>query len=130
KRQCIIGCGKAGRYCARRQFSLLKQLRLVFANVPRAQAFQRTVESSREIFNWADVTTYGILRIIATLEILQRHFSQMGHRDLLVTQNLSQLHALLLRSSRGASAARRLRSNALSVELTALSALGPMYNVD
>jgi len=30
----------------------------------------------------------------------------MGHRDLLVTQNLSQQHALLLRSSRVASAAR------------------------
>ncbi len=30
-----------------------------------------------------------MLRIITALEFLQHHFSEMGHRDLLVTHNLS-----------------------------------------
>ena len=55
----------------------------------RTQAVRRTAESSREIFNCGDVATYGILRIIATLEILQHHF-----------------FTPLLVSSRAASAAR------------------------
>ena len=32
------------------------------------------------------VGLYGSLRVITTLEFLQHHFSEMGHRDLLVTQ--------------------------------------------
>ena len=31
-----------------------------------------------------------MLSVIKTLEFFQHHFFQMGHRDLLVTQNLSQ----------------------------------------
>src|SRR5216684_7736492 len=75
---------------ARGQLPFLKQLGLVFTNVSRAQAIRRAVESSREIFDYADVEACGIFRIITTLEFLQHHFSEMGHRDLLVTQNLSQ----------------------------------------
>jgi len=46
---------QAVRNGARRELSLLKQLGLVFTNVPRAQAVRRAVESSREIFDCADV---------------------------------------------------------------------------
>jgi hypothetical protein len=48
------------------------------------------VEVSREIFNRAKVTAGGSLRVITALEFLQHDFSQMGQRDLLVTQNLAQ----------------------------------------
>src|SRR6516225_7188271 len=63
------------------------------------------------------VGTYGILRIIKTLEFFQHYFSEMGHRDLLVTQTYLNRQAQLLRSSREASAARRLCSNELTGKL-------------
>src|SRR6266849_7175589 len=54
--------------------------------MPGAQAVRRTVESSSKIFDCVDVGTCGVLSVITTLEFFQHHFSQMGHRDLLVTQ--------------------------------------------
>src|SRR5437867_1502857 len=33
-----------------------------------------------------------MLSVITALEFFQHYFSEMGHRDLLVTQNLSQAH--------------------------------------
>src|ERR1700726_1358621 len=63
------------------QFLFLEEFGLVFANMARSQAVRRKVESSREIFDGADVTIYGSLSVIATLEFLQHHFSKMGHRD-------------------------------------------------
>ena len=71
---------------ARCQLPLREQFRLVFADVLRTQAVRGSFEVSGKIFNCIDVTVYGILGIITTLEFLQHHFSQMGHRDLLVTQ--------------------------------------------
>src|SRR6266850_156734 len=102
---------QAVRNCTRRQLPLLKQLGLIFANVSRAQAIRRKVESSSKIFHCADVVACGMLRVITTLEFLQHHFSEMGHRDLLVTQNLSQPSSNTAPfTSRAASAAGRLRS--------------------
>ena len=46
----------------RRQLLLLKQLRLVFTNVSQAQTVRRSVESSREIFDCAEVIPYGIFQ--------------------------------------------------------------------
>src|SRR6266849_8348956 len=54
--------------------------------MPGAQAVRRTVESSSKIFDCVDVGTCGMLSVITTLEFFQHHFSEMGHRDLLVTQ--------------------------------------------
>src|SRR6266567_771294 len=103
---------QAVRNCTRRQLPLLKQLGLIFANVSRAQAIRRKVESSSKIFHCADVVACGMLRVITTLEFLQHHFSEMGHRDLLVTQNLSQPSSNTAPfTSRAASAAGRLRSD-------------------
>src|SRR5216683_1533145 len=62
-------------HSTRRQLLLLKQLRLVFTNVSQAQTVRRTVESSREIFNCAEVIPYGIFRVITTLEFLQHHLA-------------------------------------------------------
>src|SRR5258708_14959202 len=115
---------QAVRNCTRRQLSLLKQLGLIFANVSRAQAIRRKVESSSKIFHCADVVACGMLRVITTLEFLQHHFSEMGHRDLLVTQIYLNHRATLLRSPhaqrpppggfvvcRACSAARRCKSS-------------------
>ena len=71
-----------------------------------------TVKKPKEIFNYADVEACGIFRIITTLEFLQHHFSEMGHRDLLVTQTyLNQQATTAPFPSRVASAAGRLRSS-------------------
>jgi hypothetical protein len=45
---------------------------------------------SSKILDCADVRTCGMLSVITALEFFQHYFSEMGHRDLLVTQNLSQ----------------------------------------
>src|SRR5229473_2360684 len=66
---------------ARRQLALLEQFCLIFANLLQAQTVWRTLEASREIFHYTDVTAYGSFSVIATLEFLQHHFSEMGHGD-------------------------------------------------
>src|ERR1700731_2479443 len=60
---------------ARRQLPLLKQLGLVFANMPQAQTVRRAVEASRKIFDCADVVACGSLCVVTTLEFLQHHFA-------------------------------------------------------
>src|SRR6266853_2196103 len=119
---------QAVRNCTRRQLPLLKQLGLIFANVSRAQAIRRKVESSSKIFHCADVVACGMLRVITTLEFLQHHFSEMGHRDLLVTQNLSQpssnhCSVRLTRSvrRRAASFSRRIRKQFSGTSFTSVS---------
>ena len=65
------------------------------------------MEASRKIFHYPDVTAYGSLSVITTLKIFQHHFSEMGHRDLLVTQiYLSGKATTAPSASRVASAAR------------------------
>jgi len=64
----------------RSQLPFLKEHRVIFANVPRAQAVRRTVEVSSKILDCPDVVAYGICREVTTLEFLQHHFSKMGHR--------------------------------------------------
>src|SRR5271157_82582 len=78
------------RHRTRRQLPLCEQVRLILPNVLRAQAIGRAPEMSSESFNLANVIPCGSLGVITTLEFFQHHFSKMGHRDLLVTQNLSQ----------------------------------------
>jgi hypothetical protein len=43
--------------------------------MPGAQAVWGKVEPSREIFDGAEITLYGSLSIVTTLEFLQHHFS-------------------------------------------------------
>jgi hypothetical protein len=85
---------------------------LVFANVLGAQTVWKTLEASREILHYPDVTAYGSVSVIATLEFLQHHFSEMSLWDLLVTQTyLNQQATTALFALRVASAAERLRSS-------------------
>src|SRR5437660_1640973 len=73
-----------------RQLSFLEQFRLVFANLLGAQAVGRTMEALREIFHYPDVTAYGSFSVIATLEFLQHHFSEMGHGNTSCDPHLHQ----------------------------------------
>ena len=52
-----------------------EELRLVLADVPRAQAIGRAVEVLREPLNEANVTLCGSLRVMTSLEFLQHDFS-------------------------------------------------------
>jgi hypothetical protein len=53
-----------------------------------AETIGRTVEVPREILYGVDVSTNGVLSVVATLEFVQHQLPKMGHSDLLVTQNL------------------------------------------
>src|SRR6266850_795610 len=89
------------------QFLFLEKFGLVFANMPRAQAVWRKVEPSREIFDGANVTVYGSLCVITTLEFFQHHFAKMGHRNTSCDPHLHQAIEQPMRpTSREASAAR------------------------
>src|SRR5437588_6758922 len=72
---------QTGHSRARRQLSFLEQLGLILTNVLRAQAVRGTVESSSKILDGVQVIAYSFVRVIATLELFQHHFSQMGHRE-------------------------------------------------
>src|SRR5580704_10272717 len=76
------------------------------------------VEASSKIFDCAEVVACGMLPVITLLEFLQHHFSEMGHKDLLVTQNLSQPQAINARSPHAKRPPHeRLRSNAVSLRV-------------
>ena len=45
-----------------------------------------TLKMLGEIPQRADVSVYGTLGIVTTLEFFQHHFSKLGHKNLLVTQ--------------------------------------------
>ena len=68
------------------EFTLAKQVRLVFADMLLAQLIRAAMEVFGEFSHSAEVGLRSTLRVITTLEFLQHHFSLLGHRDLLVTQ--------------------------------------------
>src|ERR1700730_9634377 len=71
--------------------------------------------SPGKIFNCANVTACGSLRIITTLEFFEHHFAKSGHEDLLVTRQLTPaVRHKLLRSPHAKRPPRgRLRSSRL-----------------
>jgi hypothetical protein len=54
---------------------LPEQIRLIFAEVFRAQFFRRPIEVSGEIFDHAQVRSRGTLRVIPTLEFLEHQLA-------------------------------------------------------
>src|SRR6266481_4553300 len=110
---------------ARRQLALLEQFRLVFANLRGAQTVGRTLEASREIFHYADVTAYGSFSVITTLEIVQHHFSETGHGNTSCDPHLHQtieqptLH-YLTRSVRRRAAAFKSDNRKLEIRMEGL----------
>jgi len=105
-------------YGIRRQLAILKQFRLIFTDVSRVQTIGGTAKSSSKIFHCTKVVAYGILCIITTLEFFQHHFSKMGHGNTSCDPHLHQAtEQPMLRTSRAASAAGRLRPNAVIGEV-------------
>ena len=70
----------------RREFAVAKQVDLVLANMFWAEAIWRTVEVLREILHGVDISTDGVLSVVATLEFIQHQLPKSGHSNLLVTQ--------------------------------------------
>src|SRR5256885_1197687 len=84
----------------------------------RSQAVRGAVESSRKIFDGVDVTAYSFFRVVKALELLQHQFTKMGHRNTSCDPHLHQaIEQPMLRTPRVASAAGRLRPNALTGEV-------------
>jgi hypothetical protein len=67
---------------------LANQVNLVLANMFWAEVIGRTVEVLREILYGVDISTDGVLSVVATLKFTQHQISQSSHNNLLVTQNL------------------------------------------
>ncbi len=63
-------------------------MQLVLPDLQRAKLIGRTVEVRGEPRDRVSVRPCGSLGVIAALEFLERHFSKLGHRDLLVTQTI------------------------------------------
>src|SRR5215471_12066906 len=62
----------------------------------------------REITDDPNIGSYGMLRVMSTLEFLQHHFAKMGHRELLsVTHNLFQRKKRPFPGSRARGSVRR-----------------------
>jgi hypothetical protein len=73
---------------AHAQFAFVEQLHLIGADVLLSELGRRPMEVPGEIFHYLQVGYCGSLREITTLEFFQHHCSEMGYRDLLVTQRL------------------------------------------
>jgi hypothetical protein len=79
---------------------------LVLSDLFRAQLVRRTLVEARELFHDPQVALRGKLGQVATLEFLQHHFSEMGHRDLLCDPHYRHHHfaaGLCLREASAAS---------------------------
>ena len=63
-------------------------MNLGLANMFWAEAIGRTVEVLRKILHRVDIGTDGVPSVVATLKLVPHQLPKMGHRNLLVTQNL------------------------------------------
>src|SRR5271166_6640204 len=68
-----------------RQLPLLEQCGLVLANVLRTQLIGGTVEVPGEVFDGANVTIDGGLRVVTTLKFFEHDLAKMGHREILLS---------------------------------------------
>ena len=68
-------------------------MQLVLPDLQWAEKIGRTVEVRGEPPDSVDVRVCGSLGVIAALEFLERHFSKLGHKDLLVTHATSIVFA-------------------------------------
>jgi hypothetical protein len=71
------------------QLLLLKQVGLILTQVLRTELVGSLMEMAGKFLDDPKVGFYGTLSVITALEFLQHHSAKMGHRDLLVTHNLS-----------------------------------------
>jgi hypothetical protein len=79
-------------HCVRIQLAFAEQIRLVLADIFRIELIGWTLEVTCQVRDRGHIRTYSTLRVITTLEFLEHYFSNMGHRDLLVTQHYPNFH--------------------------------------
>ena len=60
----------------------------VLTDLFRSELIGWTVEIARKVLDNSQVGARGRFGVIAAREFIERHFSKLGHRDLLVTPNL------------------------------------------
>ena len=72
----------------RLEFSLGEQVGLILPEMFLVQLIWRFAKIGRELFDGLKVILYSGFSEVTTLEFLQHHFSEMGHRDLLVTHKI------------------------------------------
>jgi hypothetical protein len=65
---------------------------LELTNVLRTELIGRAVKVCGEPPDGTDVDDRGSLRVIAALELIEHLLAKTGHRDLLVTRNLTPKH--------------------------------------
>ena len=75
---------------SRFQLTLPQEVGLILAQVILIQLVWWTVEMLGEPLHRLDVVLNGGLGVVAPLEFLQHHASEMGHRNLLVTHTLRE----------------------------------------
>jgi len=73
---------------SRLEFAVAQQVGLILAEVGLIELVRRPVKMPREPLDGLDVVLNSGLRVVATLELVQHRLSEMGHRNLLVTQTL------------------------------------------
>ena len=75
-----------------RQVTVLEQVHLVFADLIWSEFFRGASEVFGEPRDDLDVRPCCVLGVIATLELFQRYFPEMGHRDFVVAQHYACLN--------------------------------------
>src|ERR1700731_2020562 len=71
------------------QLLLLKKVGLILTQMLPTELVGSLMEMAGKFLDDPKVGFYGTLSVITALEFLQHHSAKMGHRDLLVTHNLS-----------------------------------------
>src|SRR5882757_774446 len=88
----------------------------VLTDLFRSEPIGWTVEIARKVLENSQVGARGRFGVIATREFIERHFSKLGHRDLLVTQTYRHRIPNARPCAREASAVR-LSSSGVSGEV-------------
>src|ERR1035438_6483142 len=88
-------------------------MQLILPNLQRAELIGRPVKVRGEPTDSVNVRLYGSLGVIAALEFLERHFSKLGHRDLLVTHTIRSRFQPLASTTRSVRRASGLVQTAL-----------------
>src|ERR1035441_9115286 len=77
---------QCNRPCLELAFS--KQIGLILPNMIRSQQLWRAVEIPGKVLYRVQVGVDRVLRVVATLELIQHLLPKMGHKSLLVTRGL------------------------------------------
>src|ERR1039458_6147064 len=68
------------------EFPVTEKMGRIFTEMLWAELVRGTVEIARQVLDNAQVGARGTFSVIATRDFIERQFSYMGHRDLLVTR--------------------------------------------